>query len=988
MIKHIYNILFLYLLTNCSSGDEVKSGLAIMPSNEIIKTDKTTISADNPRKTFARLSTASSETQLLKASPQSDIAGVEVGFPPGCLASDSEVVDISLEQGVDTYFEVGTSDFSQIKNEDVSVYESSILLQSSDDSLKFLCNFSIDLPVVNSKSLYLSDTDYYVLFYHVFDKDLGFYVSGFKNIEILDGIAKIETNRIGAYQLVSLKKDLVEDIENTKSLQQSSKARDDNNVETKDKNDNLDDKEIVVEVEKKNIIVGKTSNTGSAPVGILFDDKESIASIDEFLPIGTVVSTLEAIDEDVNDKFIFSISGEDKDHFYIENSTHELKINKIIDYNQDAMMNISISVEDSIAGMSYIKDLNIPVKNLHPTKILFNSLDSEPSIAEHSTIGTSVASLSSVDSRGSSEFIYSLSGEAQGFFEIVNSELKVQEPFTYEQGATKSITITTVNSLGLSLSKSVDINIVNIAPNILLEGNSVDENEPISTKVGTLSSNDTVSFSLVSGDGDDDNSEFAIDGDSLRTNKIFDYEGGDVTKTIRIRATETLTPQNLTIDQVFQIDINNKNGSVFAWGEASYGGNTSSVASQISSQVADVYGTYSGVFVAIKLDGSAVTWGSSNNGGNSSAVASELSSGVSKIFNSDGGMAAIKNDGSVVTWGGSSGGDSSSVASLLNSGVVDITSNLYAFAARKSNGQVVTWGSGGGSDSSSVSSKLSSGVSKVYSTLYAFAALKDNGSVVTWGNGGDGGDSSSVADDLSSGVVKIFSTAHAFAALKSDGSVITWGSSFHGGDAPGDIARIYDVSDLLDSGVVDIAANSSGAAFAALKDDGSVVAWGDESKGGRCISVSGLDSGVDKIYSSFGAFAALKTDGSVVSWGDNDYGGDSNDVSSILSSEGGVKKIYSNGVSFAALKYDGSVVAWGDSDYGGSISNVVSYLSSGVVDIVPGDSTYAALKSDGSVVTWGWGPNGGDSSSVADKLISGVSNIYNAGRAFAVLKPE
>ena len=42
--------------------------------------------------------------------------------------------------------------------------------------------------------------------------------------------------------------------------------------------------------------------------------------------------------------------------------------------------------------------------------------------------------------------------------------------------------------------------------------------------------------------------------------------------------------------------------------------------------------------------------------------------------------------------------------------------------------------------------------------------------------GYNGGDSSSVSSSLTSGVTQIFSTAYAFAALKNNGSVITWGA--------------------------------------------------------------------------------------------------------------------------------------------------------------------------------------------------------------------
>ena len=81
--------------------------------------------------------------------------------------------------------------------------------------------------------------------------------------------------------------------------------------------------------------------------------------------------------------------------------------------------------------------------------------------------------------------------------------------------------------------------------------------------------------------------------------------------------------------------------------------------------------------------------------------------------------------------------------------------------------------------------------------------------MVTWGDRGDGGDSSSVSSDLSSGAVVIYSTGNAFAAWKDDGSVVTWGEA---DDSGGDSSR---VQNELENGVQQIF--STEYAFAALK---------------------------------------------------------------------------------------------------------------------------------------------------------------------------
>eukprot|EP00811_Abedinium_folium_P007091 NODE_16541_length_989_cov_3.541763.p1 GENE.NODE_16541_length_989_cov_3.541763~~NODE_16541_length_989_cov_3.541763.p1 ORF type:complete len:268 (-),score=49.54 NODE_16541_length_989_cov_3.541763:184-987(-) len=173
------------------------------------------------------------------------------------------------------------------------------------------------------------------------------------------------------------------------------------------------------------------------------------------------------------------------------------------------------------------------------------------------------------------------------------------------------------------------------------------------------------------------------------------------------------------------------------------------------------------------------------------------------------------------------------------------------------------------------------------------------GAVVTWGDdssqGECAGDSLRVGAQLNGGVVALYSTAFAFAALKDDGSVVTWGDSRFGGGNPN-----------IQGIVRAIAAGGKG--FAALKDDGSVVSWGDEAS--TSAVEDQLTGGVREVYASYGAFAALKDDGSVVAWGNTYSGGDSIHVKDQLT--GGVQKIIVSPNGFEAVKDDGSSVTWGN----------------------------------------------------------------------------
>ena len=239
-------------------------------------------------------------------------------------------------------------------------------------------------------------------------------------------------------------------------------------------------------------------------------------------------------------------------------------------------------------------------------------------------------------------------------------------------------------------------------------------------------------------------------------------------------------------------------------------------------------------------------------------------------------FAVLKEDGSVVTWGHSgSGGNSSAVRDELQSGVTQIFSSYEAFAALKEDGSVVTWGrSDWGGDSSSVGDKLQSGVTQIFSTGSAFAALKD-GSVVTWGNYGAGGNSFAVRDELQSSVTQIFSTGSAFAALKRTALLlrglnililVVWRKA--------SIRRQEYLQPL--------------GSFAALKMTGPSLFGERPSAEAEVLAIATdqlrLRIGVTQIFSTRSAFAALKEDGSVVTWGNYLWAGDSSSVYSKLQS--------------------------------------------------------------------------------------------------------
>jgi uncharacterized membrane protein YqhA len=117
-------------------------------------------------------------------------------------------------------------------------------------------------------------------------------------------------------------------------------------------------------------------------------------------------------------------------------------------------------------------------------------------------------------------------------------------------------------TFNLTSAGSTDIFIAKLLPDhaptdIALSGNSVAENQPIGTVVGSFSSVDpdageAFTYTLVSGIGVDDNSAFTIDaGGHLLTAAIFDYEGKS-SYGIRVRTTDY---SGMWFEEAFTISV-------------------------------------------------------------------------------------------------------------------------------------------------------------------------------------------------------------------------------------------------------------------------------------------------------------------------------------------------------------------------------------------------------------------------------------------------
>ena len=240
-------------------------------------------------------------------------------------------------------------------------------------------------------------------------------------------------------------------------------------------------------------------------------------------------------------------------------------------------------------------------------------------------------------------------------------------------------------------------------------------------------------------------------------------------------------------------------------------------------------------------------------------------------------------------------------------------------------------------------------------------------------------------------------------ALKNDGTVWAWGYNMYGqlGDNTSD-NRTAPVQVKGPGGagfLTGMKAVSAGYAHSmALKTDGTVWAWGynyigqlgDNTHDGRTAPVqvkgpggAGFLTDVTGISAGGDHSAAVKEDGTVWAWGSNSRGqlGDGTTTSSespvqVLGPGGvgfltGVKAVHAGRTHTVVLKDDGTVWAWGDNENGQlgddtttervTPVQVVSTLGAGfladITAIAAGDRHTAALMAGLNAGIWTWGEN-------------------------------
>jgi alpha-tubulin suppressor-like RCC1 family protein len=270
------------------------------------------------------------------------------------------------------------------------------------------------------------------------------------------------------------------------------------------------------------------------------------------------------------------------------------------------------------------------------------------------------------------------------------------------------------------------------------------------------------------------------------------------------------------------------------------------------------------------------------------------------------------------------------------------------------------------------------------SALRSHYAIKGDGNVWAWGKNtygelGSGSQIDSftpVAAHPLQGFVHVSSGAEYAAGVKNDGTVWAWGSNLTGNLGPDASISLTPVQiPNLDS-IMSVQAGLTHTF--ALKNDGTLWGWGSNGVGqlgfgnksapvASPIQVPQMEAVVG-VSASYYHSLALKQDGTVWAWGDNSNGqlGDGTLVEKLSPQQvpglGSIIAISAGPYLNLALKQDGTVWTWGNvnlgplgdgNDTGSSVPVQVAGLS-GIISVEAGNGFGMALRNDGTVWTWGY----------------------------------
>lgn len=294
----------------------------------------------------------------------------------------------------------------------------------------------------------------------------------------------------------------------------------------------------------------------------------STNTLDENQSSGFEIGAFTSTDQDNGDTHIYTlVSGtgdDDNDQFTIDNSG---KLLSAASFDYETQSSFSVRVKSTDSGGAAVEEVfTITINDVNdaPTAIALAT-----SAINENAGSILVTTLSATDQDAGDSHTFTLvtgsGSDNNSRFTIRNgNELYATESFDFEVKSSYSVRIKAQDAESGTFEQSftITINDVNDKPSdISISNASVNENETAGVTVGSLSGTDqdageTLTFSLVSGDGDEGNDYFEINNSNqLITKSVFNYENADE-YSIRLMVSDA---DGASFEKVLSIDVLNVN---------------------------------------------------------------------------------------------------------------------------------------------------------------------------------------------------------------------------------------------------------------------------------------------------------------------------------------------------------------------------------------------------------------------------------------------
>jgi subtilisin-like proprotein convertase family protein len=272
-------------------------------------------------------------------------------------------------------------------------------------------------------------------------------------------------------------------------------------------------------------------------------------SVLEAQPVGTVVGTLSTTDVDANDKFTYAlVAGTgDTNNGLFEIVAGQIRTKAVFDYSAVQGYTIRVRTTD-LGGLSFEKGLPVQIININdpPTALALSNRIVDENVPSQTVIGTFTTTDRDIMETYTYALVPGVGGGDNALWAIVGDKLVSNSPLDFEQKPTHSIRVRSTDAGGLFTENTFTINIrdINEAPTALnLTGGSLNENSPVGSTIGTLSTIDpdasdvAWTYSLVNDPMLPDNGAFSISGNRLLTATALDFETKS-TYLVRVRTTD------------------------------------------------------------------------------------------------------------------------------------------------------------------------------------------------------------------------------------------------------------------------------------------------------------------------------------------------------------------------------------------------------------------------------------------------------------------